>query len=82
MMALGGRVSGGLYGTAANLTPGNATLENNSGDIRFETDFRSVYARAIDNWLGADSVAILGGDFRKASLTYCSAVVMSRPSAS
>jgi hypothetical protein len=23
-----------------------------------------VYARVIDNWLGADSVGILGGDFR------------------
>ena len=72
MMALGGRVNGGLYGTAANLAPGttNPTLENNSGDIHYETDFRSVYARAIDNWLGADSAAILGGDFRKASLTF------------
>ena len=40
------------------------TLENNSGDVRFETDFRSVYARVIDSWLGADSVGILGGDFR------------------
>ena len=72
MMALGGRVNGGLYGTASNLSPGttNATLENNSADIRYETDFRSVYARAIDSWLGANSVSILGGDFRKASLTY------------
>lgn len=72
MMALGGRVNGGLYGTASNLAPGttNATLENNSADIHYETDFRSVYARAIDNWLGANSVSILGGDFRKASLTY------------
>ena len=72
MMALGGLVNGGLYGTAANLAPGttNATLENNSADIRYETDFRSVYARVIDNWLGASSVAILGADFRKASLTF------------
>ena len=72
MMALGGRVNGGLYGTASNLSPGstNATLENNSADIHYETDFRSVYARAIDSWLGANSVSILGGDFRQASLTY------------
>ena len=33
-------------------------------DVRFETDFRSVYARVLDNWLGAASPAILGGDFR------------------
>jgi len=66
MLALGGSVRGGLYGTAANLAPGasNGTLENNSGDVRYETDFRSVYAKVLDAWLGADSVPILGGDFR------------------
>jgi len=64
MMALGGSVRGGLYGTAASLAPGNPTLENNSGDVRHETDFRSVYARVLDDWLGVSSVSILGGDFR------------------
>jgi uncharacterized protein (DUF1501 family) len=68
MMVLGGRVNGGLYGTAASLTPdpSNPTLENNGADVRHETDFRSVYARVIDNWLGANSVSILNGDFRAA----------------
>ncbi len=72
MMALGGQVHGGLYGTASNLAPGtsNATLENNSGDVRYETDFRAVYARVIENWLGVSSIPILGADFRKASLTF------------
>jgi uncharacterized protein (DUF1501 family) len=66
MMAMGGAVRGGIYGTAASLdpNPGNPTLENNGGDVRHETDFRSVYARVLDNWLGANSVSILGGDFR------------------
>jgi uncharacterized protein (DUF1501 family) len=66
MMAIGGAVRGGVYGTAASLdpNPGNPTLENNGGDVRHETDFRSVYARVLDNWLGANSSAILGGDFR------------------
>ena len=66
MMAIGGGVRGGLYGTAANLDPagGNPTLENNGGDVRFETDFRSVYAKVLDNWLGADSAGILGGNFK------------------
>jgi uncharacterized protein (DUF1501 family) len=64
MMALGGSVRGGLYGTAASLAPGHPTLENNSGDVRHETDFRSVYARLLDQWFGVDSVPILGGDFR------------------
>jgi uncharacterized protein (DUF1501 family) len=66
MLALGGTVRGGLYGTAANLRqdPGNPSLENNAGDVRFEIDFRAVYAKVIDAWLGARSVDILGGDFR------------------
>jgi uncharacterized protein (DUF1501 family) len=64
MMVLGGAVRGGLYGTAASLAPGSPSLENNSGDVRYETDFRSVYARMLDQWLGVDSVPILNGDFR------------------
>jgi len=66
MMALGGGVRGGLYGTAADLRqdPSNPTLENNAGDVKHETDFRSIYARVIDNWLGASSTSILDGDFR------------------
>jgi uncharacterized protein (DUF1501 family) len=64
MMVLGGSVRGGLYGTAATLSPGHPTLENNSGDVRYETDFRSVYARVLDQWLGVNSVPILNGDFR------------------
>lgn len=66
MMAIGGQVRGGIYGTAPSLSPdpANPTLENAANDVRYETDFRSVYARVIDNWLGADSAAILGGDFR------------------
>lgn len=72
MMALGGGVNGGIYGTAANLNPanGDGSLENNGNDVKFETDFRSVYARVLDQWLGADSVGILGGNFRNSSLTF------------
>lgn len=66
MLAMGGGVRGGLYGTAADLRAGsdNPTLENNGNDVRHETDFRSVYATVIDRWLGADSRAVLGQDFR------------------
>lgn len=66
MMAIGGSVRGGIYGTAPNLRMGNdnPTLENNSGDVRFETDFRSVYSKVVDSWLGADSVSILNGNYR------------------
>jgi uncharacterized protein (DUF1501 family) len=70
MLLMGGGVRGGLVGTAPDLnpTPDNPTLENNGGDVRMETDFRSVYAEVIDKWLGASSVGLLGGDFRRPDL--------------
>ncbi len=64
MMVLGGMVKGGLHGTAASLAPGHPTLDNSSGYVRYETYFRSVYARLLDGWLGVNSVPILNGDFR------------------
>jgi hypothetical protein len=72
MLVMGGKVNGGLYGTAPSLNPDpqNATLENNAGDVHYETDVRSVYARISDNGLGVDSRAILNGDFRKSSLNF------------
>jgi uncharacterized protein (DUF1501 family) len=72
MMAMGGNVRGGLFGTAPSLTADaqNPTLENSTQDVKFESDFRSVYAKVIDNWLGGDSVAVLGGNFRKGGLDF------------
>ena len=66
MMVLGGLVRGGIYGTAPNLNmdPANPTLENSNGDVKWETDFRSVYAQVLDKWLGTNSVSILGADYR------------------
>ena len=66
MMALGGTVRGGIYGSAADLRQdaANPTLENSANDVKYETDFRAVYARVIDSWLGSNSMAILGGDFK------------------
>jgi uncharacterized protein (DUF1501 family) len=69
MMAFGGQVRGGIYGTAPSLSPdpANPTLENSGNDVHHQTDFRSVYARVIDNWLGANSIGILAGNFRGGS---------------
>jgi uncharacterized protein (DUF1501 family) len=72
MLVMGGKVNGGLYGTAPNLNTdaSNPTLENSAGDVKFETDFRSVYAQVIDGWLGTDSVKLLGGNFKKPALGF------------
>jgi uncharacterized protein (DUF1501 family) len=72
MMALGGRVRGGFYGTAASLNPDpqNPALENNGADVHYGIDFRSVYAQVIDQWLGASSPGILGANFRQPGLEF------------
>src|SRR5215510_11089386 len=72
MLAMGGRVSGGLFGTAPvlNTDPKNPTLENNAGDVHYETDFRSVYAQVIENWLGTSSVSILGANYKKSGMGF------------
>ena len=65
MLAMGGGVRGGLFGSAPDLRAAadNPTLENGTRDVRFETDFRSVYATVIERWLGGDAAAVLGGNF-------------------
>lgn len=72
LMAMGGGVRGGLYGTAASLNPdpSNTTLENSGADVHYETDFRSVYAQVIDNWLGGNSSTVLGGNFKSSGIEF------------
>lgn len=57
MMLIGNRVKGGLYGPQPDLS------DLNKGDLRFDVDFRNVYAMALDDWLGGDSKTVLGGSF-------------------
>ena len=54
MMAMGGGVRGGIYGTAASLDPDatNPSIQNQGRDVKYETDFRAVYAKVLDSWLG------------------------------
>ena len=58
MFAMGAGVTGGIYGESPDLH----TLDGN-GSARWSTDFRSVYATLLEDWLGIDSTAILGGRF-------------------
>ena len=53
----GGEVAGGLIGAHPNLSD----LE--AGGLKHHTDFRRVYATVLEQWLGVDSVPVLGGRF-------------------
>lgn len=57
MFLLGGKVKPGLFGKNPSLTD----LDN--GDLKFNTDFRSVYASVLENWLRAPSQVVLGKKF-------------------
>jgi uncharacterized protein (DUF1501 family) len=53
----GGRVRAGLLGKHPSLT------DLDSGDLKFHTDFRRVYATLLDQWLGCPSELVLSGKF-------------------
>jgi len=57
LFVAGGKVQGGVHGQYPSLND----LED--GDLRFHTDFRSVYSTVLTNWMGAKSDTILGGNF-------------------
>jgi uncharacterized protein (DUF1501 family) len=57
LFAIGGGVKGGLYGATPDLS------NTNMGNVRFTTDFRSVYATVLERWLGRPSTKILSGNF-------------------
>jgi uncharacterized protein (DUF1501 family) len=57
MFALSKGIKGGIYGDLPDLEK----LED--GDIKYQQDFRGVYAKVLDNWLGISSKSILGDGF-------------------
>jgi uncharacterized protein (DUF1501 family) len=62
MFLVGGAVKGGVVGEHPSLTKLDA------GNLVHSTDFRSVYAAVLDQWLGVDSKAVLGGEFNPAGV--------------
>ena len=56
--ALGGRVAGGLYGEAPNLT-----ALTGDGNPRHALDFRDIYATVLERWWNIDANRTLGGRF-------------------
>ncbi len=59
LFLLGGQVQAGLYGDAPSLQ------RLDDGNLRFTTDFRSVYASILDGWLGAPADEVLGQRFER-----------------
>jgi uncharacterized protein (DUF1501 family) len=57
MFLAGGKLRGGLVGPHLSLTD----LDN--GGLKFDIDFRRVYATVLDRWLGFDSRIVLTGEF-------------------
>lgn len=60
MLLIGNSVRGGLYGEQPSLAP---TELDEAGNLKVTLDFRSVYATVLEDWLNADSNAILKGRF-------------------
>jgi uncharacterized protein (DUF1501 family) len=57
MFVIGGDVKGGIYGDHPSLT------DLDFGNLKWHTDFRSVYATVLQNWLRVSSAPILGASF-------------------
>lgn len=56
-------ISGGLKNPGVlNSAPDLQNLDN--GDLKYEVDFRQVYATLLDNWLNQNSKSILRGSFQ------------------
>jgi uncharacterized protein (DUF1501 family) len=57
LFLIGGGVKGGVYGSYPDL------VNTSIGNVKFDTDFRSVYATVLERWLGAPSQRVLQGSF-------------------
>ena len=55
----GATLNGGMYGDQPSLT------DLSMDDLKYNVDFRSVYATVLENQLGADAEQVLGGSFPK-----------------
>jgi uncharacterized protein (DUF1501 family) len=57
MVLMGPKITPGLLGKHPSLT------DLDSGDLKYNTDFRSVYATILQNWMDTPSKPILGSQF-------------------
>jgi uncharacterized protein (DUF1501 family) len=57
MFLIGGAVAPGVHGSHPSLT------DLDVGDLKYQVDFRRVYATVLEQWVGVASEAILGDRF-------------------
>ena len=60
MFVVGDKVRAGLVGRYPSLAPGDLL----NGDVRYNVDFRSIYAGILEGWLKTPSAPILGRHFQ------------------
>ncbi|HKV60244.1 MAG TPA: DUF1501 domain-containing protein [Ktedonobacteraceae bacterium] len=58
MFVLGSPINRGIFGE-----PPSLSSLDQSGNLKYTVDFRSVYATVLDRWMGASSKDVLGADF-------------------
>ncbi len=58
MFSLGAGIKGGIYGDSPDLE------KLNKGDIIYQQDFRGVYARVLEDWLGLKADDVLAGNYK------------------
>jgi uncharacterized protein (DUF1501 family) len=58
---IGDAVNGGLYGEYPSLEYGKL----DEGDLQWNNDFRCTYATLLEQWMGLDAPAILGGSYEQ-----------------
>lgn len=59
MFVIGNKVKAGLLGKYPSLAPQDLY----QGDVKYNVDFRSVYAGVLENWLKTNSAPVLGKQF-------------------
>jgi uncharacterized protein (DUF1501 family) len=62
MFLIGPGVVPGLQGSYPSLT------DLDGGDLKYTTDFRGVYQQVLRGWMGADTKAVLGGEWEAPGL--------------